>query len=386
MALWLAVGLVLLWIVLRISGVAGTYPLIQLLAFTPYLLPVVGVLAVASGVLRRWTPLAAALGCQLVLALLVLPRATGAADAAGGGAHLRVLSANMKVGASDAANLVALVRAHDVDLLALQEFTPDAEDRLDEAGLAPCCRIGSATRTWFRAPRCTPGYRSPTAGTGRCHPTSARRTACCTCRTGAPCGWSRRTRPHRTRGRSPPLGATAGAGAALPIPAHGPQLLLGDFNATFDHAPFRRLVATGYTDAAGKLGKGLTTTWPYDGRPVPKVTLDHVLVAGLRVYDFSHVPESGQRPPRRLRRSRAALTGRARADAGVAGPRPAAATPGSSNAGPDQLKMLTARATTSATVTSDTADWNIIDSFAQRLSGNVSVGLNAVALVKDRYR
>ena len=48
--------------------------------------------------------------------------------------------------------------------------------------------------------------------------------------------------------------------------------------------------------------------------------------------------------------------------------------------------MLTARATTSASVASDTADWNIIASFAQRDSGSVSVGLNAVALVNDRYR
>lgn len=43
--------------------------------------------------------------------------------------------------------------------------------------------------------------------------------------------------------------------------------------------------------------------------------------------------------------------------------------------------MLTARATTSPTVTNATADCTIISSFAQRLSGIVSVGLKAVALV-----
>lgn len=47
------------------------------------------------------------------------------------------------------------------------------------------------------------------------------------------------------------------------------------------------------------------------------------------------------------------------------------------------LRMFTARAMTNATVTSATADWIIIVNFAQRDSGNTSVGLKAVALVKD---
>ncbi|MDT5036050.1 MAG: hypothetical protein QOE03_1235 [Micromonosporaceae bacterium] len=46
--------------------------------------------------------------------------------------------------------------------------------------------------------------------------------------------------------------------------------------------------------------------------------------------------------------------------------------------------MLTARATSSATVNSDTTDSAAIVSFAQRDNGSVSVGLNAVALVNDR--
>ncbi len=46
------------------------------------------------------------------------------------------------------------------------------------------------------------------------------------------------------------------------------------------------------------------------------------------------------------------------------------------------LKMLTARAMTRATVTSAMPLWTSISIFAQRVSGIVSVGLNAVALVK----
>jgi hypothetical protein len=45
--------------------------------------------------------------------------------------------------------------------------------------------------------------------------------------------------------------------------------------------------------------------------------------------------------------------------------------------------MLTARDTTTATVTSEANDWSIIKNLAQGVNGIVSVGLNAVALVND---
>jgi hypothetical protein len=45
--------------------------------------------------------------------------------------------------------------------------------------------------------------------------------------------------------------------------------------------------------------------------------------------------------------------------------------------------MFTARETTTATVTSEARDCSIMSSFAHPVSGMVSVGLNAVALVND---
>ncbi len=48
-----------------------------------------------------------------------------------------------------------------------------------------------------------------------------------------------------------------------------------------------------------------------------------------------------------------------------------------------QFRMLTARETTTATVTREASDCSIISSLAQAVSGMVSVGLKAVALVKD---
>ena len=51
-----------------------------------------------------------------------------------------------------------------------------------------------------------------------------------------------------------------------------------------------------------------------------------------------------------------------------------------------QPSMLTARAATSTTVTIETHDWSSISSFTQRVSGSVSLGLNADAFVKETYR
>lgn len=50
------------------------------------------------------------------------------------------------------------------------------------------------------------------------------------------------------------------------------------------------------------------------------------------------------------------------------------------------LRMLTARATTRATVTRETEDWSIISILDHLDRGITSVGLKAVALVNERYR
>ena len=56
------------------------------------------------------------------------------------------------------------------------------------------------------------------------------------------------------------------------------------------------------------------------------------------------------------------------------------------NRTPHHPRMFTARATTNPTVIRATSDWPAISDLAMGVSGIVSVGLNAVALVNDRYR
>lgn len=62
-----------------------------------------------------------------------------------------------------------------------------------------------------------------------------------------------------------------------------PAVVLGDFNADRDHAPFRRLLGTGLRDAHDERGRGLARTYP---AWLPVLHLDHVLVrdgAGARL-------------------------------------------------------------------------------------------------------
>lgn len=54
-----------------------------------------------------------------------------------------------------------------------------------------------------------------------------------------------------------------------------PVVVLGDFNADRDHAPFRRLLDAGLRDAHDERGRGLARTFP---SWLPVLHLDHVLV------------------------------------------------------------------------------------------------------------
>ena len=79
------------------------------------------------------------------------------------------------------------------------------------------------------------------------------------------------------------------------LPADGPTIMAGDFNATEDHAPFRNLLAQGWTDVHDNKGCGLDQTWPTSTLPFPVMRLDHILVSeGIRVLsaDVLSIPNS----------------------------------------------------------------------------------------------
>ena len=84
-------------------------------------------------------------------------------------------------------------------------------------------------------------------------------------------------------------------------PVDGPGVIAGDFNATEDHRPFRRLLDAGWTDVHQTKGCGFWLTFPVDDTlPFPVMRLDHVLVTDhfevLDVELLSDANESDHRP------------------------------------------------------------------------------------------
>lgn len=83
----------------------------------------------------------------------------------------------------------------------------------------------------------------------------------------------------------------------LPALAEGddPVVILGDFNASWFHPPFRHAVREAeLVDAAAATGDGLSMTWPSHGLIPAFVAIDHVLFGdGLTALDADVVPIPG---------------------------------------------------------------------------------------------
>lgn len=272
---WLLIAGCVAFTFMRVFGLEHTWFLDTVVAFTPYLTLISVVPLIFALVLRRWRATVVALLTCLALVSLFVPRAIGQPDP-GHGPTLRVMSSNMKIGAADPNAIIALVRSHHIDLLAVEEFTPEADDRLAAAGLAALLPFSATSpiegaagsAIYSRYPLSDTGYRPLADGFGQEFATvtvpGALPLVVEAVHTRAPnlpssnAGWAKSIEQQP---RATPKGAV--------------RLLAGDFNATLDHSRLRTLLDTGYVDVASQLGDGLTTTWPFDGRLIPAITLDH---------------------------------------------------------------------------------------------------------------
>lgn len=296
-------------------------PVVQLVAFTPWLVvPAGAALVLALPARRPWAALPA--GALLALQLLWLFPPDRVADRFLGrladplqgqeqdtqrpAAELKVMTLNAWKGQADAAEVVRLVRDNGVGLLAVQELSPALERRLDAEGLGGLLphrisrsRDGAGGGAVYSSRPLVPvdsvdgsAFHMPTvqveldAG-GR--PASLTVT---NVHTKAPV-WGR-------AGQWRSELATLGRLAARP----GNVLMLGDFNATLDHAEFRQMLegsagaGTGGTGSGGPLVDAgaaglarLVPTWPMAGPPLPGVVIDHI-VTGPQVpsRDYSVLP------------------------------------------------------------------------------------------------
>ena len=294
-AAWAVVLPAAVWAVGRLLGLERGFPLVALMAFTPYAAAASLVAAGVALALRRRLPAAVGALSALVLVALVAPRAVGGDGGAGNGDSVRVLSANVAVGAVPPEALVALVERTRPDVLSLQELTDGYARRLEAAGLT------RALPHTVLEPR--PQY----AGTGLYANTRLRRLP--PIEAGFTMAVARAPRrdleivavhpPAPLRGDTMALWRR-GLRALPPAPSGDAALriLAGDFNATLDHAELRRLLGTGYRDAADAVGAGLRPTWPSGTRGTLPVTIDHVLAderATARSVSVHELPRSDHR-------------------------------------------------------------------------------------------
>jgi endonuclease/exonuclease/phosphatase (EEP) superfamily protein YafD len=285
----------MLWAIVRTGGFERGYPLVQFIAYTPYVL-MLSLLALLAVVLcRRWLA-AGFLGVAvLALALAVLPRAIGGPESVPGSRPVRVLTFNLAKSKADTRAVVEEAEARQVDLIFLQELTREKARELNRAGLASAYphqamsfseKFGNGI--WSRWPLVhrppLPVKQQPRADIQvpdslplevvSAHPT-------------APIHRSDMHLWERDFDEMPPAFS-----AKLPI------VLAGDFNATLDHANLRQLIDTGYRDAAEVVGDGLATTWPSTIQFPPPVTIDHVLAEkgiSFSQYDVVDLPGSDHR-------------------------------------------------------------------------------------------
>ena len=286
MVFWLAVAALLLPGLLltftRVVEPRGSFWL-KVEAFTPLGLVLYAValvlVAVRLLIIRRWRTAALPVALLAVLGLAVhawwySPQVSGAnpppeEDAA----ELVVMSANLLFGRADGIEVVREASGADVDLLVVQEVNPAVLADMDRAGLADLLpfRVGtpgpgaSGTMAFSRVPLSdavsVPTYFGSWSFTMgdlsvvAVHP-------------------------------SPPLDAASfyadHAVVARTVADLEPDLVVGDFNATADHASMRALADAGHRDVGELANQGWLPTWPtrgvFDVLGLPLAQIDHVLV------------------------------------------------------------------------------------------------------------
>lgn len=274
--LWILAVIWLGFTLLRLFGGDWAWPIVVAIAYTPYVLAATAIPILLAIVLRAGRLLTLMVVCACALTVVLVPRAT-ADSLPADGVSLRVMTVNARCGGADVDTVVSLVRDGEVDVLVVTELTGEVDAALGKAGLAESLSHQVAAPTagadgtgiysrykLTEVPRLEPsgGNEMPAA------------------RVAVP-----GTEEVELIAVHPVTPDTAGSFRQwrhdldqLPAadPDGAPRILAGDFNATLDHAAMRRLLDSGYLDAAATTGDGLTGTWR-PGRFVPPIALDHVL-------------------------------------------------------------------------------------------------------------
>lgn len=257
---------------------------VQLVAFTPYGLFLYGAALVLLGVrlvVRRRTVvlvLAAVAAVGLAVhAWWYAPQLTGSnPPPAAGAEELVVMTANIVQGGGDGIELVRRASEAHADLLVVQEIAPADLADMERAGLDELLpyRAGAPGAEGEGVMLFARTELESVAELDTWHDAWV-----------ADMGDLRVIGVHPWAPTEVELWRDDFEAVEQAVSDHDPDLVVGDFNATSDHAPMRALADAGYRDAGELANEGWQPTWPAAHRvsvlgiPVPSlVQIDHVLV------------------------------------------------------------------------------------------------------------
>ncbi|SMF62136.1 endonuclease/exonuclease/phosphatase family protein [Streptomyces sp. Amel2xC10] len=260
----------------RLADTDAVTPVPQTLAFLPWLL-VPAALAVALTLLARWW--GGLIWGVVVLALLawcVRPYGPGGEPGGPALARLRVLTANVEFGWATGA-LIPLIRSTGPDIVFVQEceYTCQARLKREVGGAYPYRRavegdtsVGSVILSRFplTAAAGVPGRMGMPGAVADVDGHAVR----------LQLAHPKPPLPRQVSLWKEELGRLRAFAARHD---DGPLVLAGDFNASQDHAAFRRILDTGLRDAARLSGAGREPSWPSDTAPPFGTQIDHVLVS-----------------------------------------------------------------------------------------------------------
>jgi len=251
-------------------------------AFSPYLMLCGPISVVLLIVARRWVLLAVAVALTATTLAVQLPQFLDSKAPRILGATLRVMSANLRLGQADANQLVTSAREQ-ADVVALQELTLQAVDRLSAAGLDATFPYrwqdpgfdADGVGIWSRFPMHETmhigGYIMPFLSARLRVPGVSPDLTVLVAHMPGP--WPQPIDGWRQDLDRLPVTlreiAERGDGGCV--------IVAGDLNSTTDMRPFRGLLRDGYHDAAEQSGAGQEPTFPADSRLPPLLAIDHVL-------------------------------------------------------------------------------------------------------------
>ncbi|MEU0004112.1 endonuclease/exonuclease/phosphatase family protein [Streptomyces sp. NPDC006314] len=260
----------------RVADTDGVTPVPQLLAFLPWLLLPTGFALLCALLARWWTGLVWGVAVLGLFAWYLEPYGTTTEPGGPPLAAVRVLTSNVEFGRGTPA-LVPVIRDRHPDVVFVAECEHTCQATL-EGDFAD-------TYPYRQAVRAAGSHGSVILSRYPLQPTEGVDGTM-----GMP-GAVADVRGHAVRLQlahpMPPLPRQLGLwrrelGRLRAFAAAGkdtPTILAGDFNASQDHAAFRRILDTGLTDAARLAGHDRAPSWPSRTASVIGAQIDHVLIS-----------------------------------------------------------------------------------------------------------